>query len=115
LLGLADVLVTLGDARRGRGEHRRERAVVAEVGLGGEQPVDEHLAVHQQRDGLPNPLVVQGFLVGAHVDLAMRRRAQLGGDHIGIGEGGATTGHRELLDEIDLAAWNASTIPCSFV
>ena len=103
-LGLLEILLALGDALVGRGEHRCERAVVADVGLAREEAVDQRTAVDGQRHRLSHALVVERLLVVAHVHLAVHRRAQLDHRDLRVVEQRPAAGRREVHENVDVAA-----------
>ncbi len=58
----------------------------------------------EQCDRLPDALVVERLLVGAHVELAVHRGAQLDDLDVRIGEQGLAGDRRELREDVHLAA-----------
>ena len=108
LLGLADVLVALRRRRRpDRGRiDRRERRVVAEIGVVVEQRLDDLRPVERERDRLAHALVVEDavLLIDAHRDLAVRRAAGLEDLDVRVVEERAAVEEHDAVEQIELAA-----------
>ena len=104
LLGLGHIQGALRDRLVGRGEDRRERAVIAQRAVAAEQRLDHPRAIRRQRHRLPDPGVVERRLVGPHRQLAMQRGRDLDDLVGGVVEQRARPGRRQGADHVDLAA-----------